>query len=99
VRDARTVYYADGIPITRFAREHILNTIHRNSWLIGHSSEGALRLIGVSEGNARLVDFGTGLESGMVPKQFHKSLREQAAGTSRPAVRAPRAPSGTKRTS
>ena len=89
VREKRTVFFADGIPITGFARERIVNTVHRKSWPIGRSSEGEMKLVAESEGNARLVDYGTGLTSLLVPKEFQKSLREQAAAISRPAPARP----------
>ena len=82
-RETRTVYFGKGIPITGFARERIVNTVHRKSWPIGRSSEGDLLLVADSETNARLIDYGTGTQSLLVPKQFQKSFREQAAATSR----------------
>ena len=82
VRDTRTVYYAEGIPITAFAREHIVNTVHRKTWLIGRSSEGEMKLIARSEGNARLIDWGSGMTSVLVPQKFQKTLRAQDAATS-----------------
>ncbi len=85
-RETRTVYFAKGIPITGFARERIVNTIHRKSWPIGRSTEGDLMLVADSETNARLVDYGTGSQSLLVPKQFQRSFREQAAASSRPAA-------------
>ncbi len=91
VRDARTVYYAAGIPITGFAREHILNTIRRKSWLIGRSSDAEMKLVAISEGNARLVDFGSGLTSVLVPKQFQRPLSEQKTAASGSATARPRA--------
>jgi len=82
-RDARREYMTPLVPITHLAREEIENSVRRKSWLIGHSQEGELRLVGLSQGQARLDDFGTGLESGMVPARFRRSLREQDAATSR----------------
>lgn len=87
VRNTRTVYMTPGVPITHFARERIEETVRHKSWLVGHSQEGSeLKLVGLSAGDARLQDFGTGLESGLVPEQFRKSFREQAAAE-RAAVR------------
>jgi hypothetical protein len=83
VRDIRTLYYSDRIPVTRLAREHIENTVRRKSWTIGHSQEGELLLVGLSEGDARLDAFGTGLESGLVPKRFHTTIRQQPAAAER----------------
>jgi len=87
VRESRTVYYAKGIPITSFARERIVNTVHRKSWPIGRSSEGELLLVATSEGNARLVDFGSGRSSLLVPKHFQKTLKEQAAAATATTAR------------
>jgi hypothetical protein len=94
VRDTRTEYYTLKVPITHLAREHIENSVRRKSWLIGHSKDAEeLRLVGLSAGDARLVDFGTGLVSGIIPERFRRSLREQDAAANRApaAARAKRA--------
>ena len=80
VRDTRWVYMTPVVPITHLAREKIENSVKHKSWLIGHSQEGTpMLLVGLSQGDARLVDYGTGLESGLVPAKFRKSFREQEA--------------------
>src|SRR5207249_1806295 len=80
VRDTRWVYMTPVVPITHLAREKIENSVKHKSWLIGHSQEGTpMLLVGLSQGDARLVDYGTGLESGLVPAKFRKSFRQQEA--------------------
>jgi hypothetical protein len=98
VRDTRTEYYTMKVPITHVAREHIENSTRRKSWLIGHSKDAEeLRLVGISKGDARLEDFGTGLVSGIVPKQLRRSLREQDAAANRAPNRASTAATKAKR--
>ncbi len=91
VRDIRTIYYTEKVPITHIARENIENTVKRKTWLIGHSKDAEdLRLVGLSTGQARLLDFGSGLESGLVPQRFRRSLRAQDAAAAAGATPAPR---------
>jgi len=91
VRDTRWVYMNPQVPITHLAREKIENSVKHKSWLIGHSQEATpMLVVGLSQGDARLVDYGTGLESGLVPAKFRKSFREQEAA-SRVATPRPKA--------
>lgn len=83
-RENRMSFMHDDIPITRVVREEVENVIARRTWEIGRSSastEMFIRDRGVGE--ARLVDFGTGLEARLVPEKLRRSFAEQRAAAGR----------------
>jgi hypothetical protein len=94
VREDRTSWYADDIPITHLVREDIETSNARKSWLTGRSGDALkMNIRDKGVGSARLIDFGHGLEARLLPKPLRRSLAEQQA-TARPA----RARSATRAT-
>ena len=91
LREDRTSWYADQVPITHLAREDIVTISSRKTWLTGRSGDAlALNTRDKGVGSARLIDFGTGAEPRILPKHLRRSLAEQQA-----AERAARAKPGT----
>jgi hypothetical protein len=88
LREDRTSWYTDEVPITHLAREDIVTTSSRKAWLVGRSGDAtplAIRDRGV--GSATLIDYGHGgLEARMVPHHLRKSLTAQRAATRAAAV-------------
>jgi hypothetical protein len=88
VRETRNIYYATDVPLTRVVREHLENSMKRRAWPIGRSSEsGELMLISGAQGDARLLEFGSGgIEPELVPKRFRRTIKEQLkpVSTSKP---------------
>ncbi len=77
VRENRTTFYTDEIPITHIAREDVENIIARRTWMIGRSADAAaLRVRERGLGVARLVDYGNGLKSRLVPEDMQITLAE-----------------------
>lgn len=84
VREDRTSYYATEIPVTHLAREEIVSSNARKSWLTGRSGDALnLYLRDRAVGNARLIDYGHGLEARLLPVNLRKSIAEQAAERAR----------------
>lgn len=82
VRENRMSWYTPEIPITHIAREDVENTIARRAWLLGRSAEGApLRLKERGTGTARLVGYGHGMASRVLPPERQKSLAQWKAET------------------
>ncbi len=78
VRENRMSYMHDDIPVTRVVREDVENIIARRTWEIGRSStstEMFIRDRGV--GVARLLDFGSGKQSRLVPAKHRMSFADQ----------------------
>jgi hypothetical protein len=88
LREDRTSWYADEVPITHLVREDIVTTSSRKSWLIGRSGEAvALNIRDRGVGTALLIEHGHGgLEARMVPEKFRKSLAAQQAAGRRAAA-------------
>ncbi len=88
LREDRTSWYTDEVPITRLAREDIVTTSSRKAWLVGRSGDGTpLSIRDRGEGSANLLDFGHGgLEARMVPHHLRKSIAAQRAATRASAV-------------
>jgi hypothetical protein len=94
LREDRTSWYTDLVPITHLAREDITTTSSRKAWLTGRSGDALnLNIRDRGTGTARLIDCGHGMEPRILPKHLRRSLAEQQAA-SRP--KAPRA-TATKR--
>jgi hypothetical protein len=80
LREDRTSWYTDVIPITHLAREDLTTTFARKAWLAGRSGDALqLNIKDRGTGTARLIDFGHGLEGRLVPKHLRRSLAEQKA--------------------
>jgi hypothetical protein len=96
--DSRTDYITHQIPITSVVREEIETTFQQRKWQIGRSEDAPpMRTLDHSLGEARLIDFGSGMKSGMLPESMQKSLktRKSAEGAAapkgtKPAASAPR---------
>lgn len=94
LREDRTSWYTDAIPITRLAREDIVTTSSRKTWLTGRSGDAlAMNIRDKGIGSARLIDFGHGAEARILPKHLRRSIAEQQA-----AERAARAKPATGKT-
>ena len=100
LREERTSFFTDEVPITHLAREDIMTLAARKAWLIGRSGDAtALTTRDRGFGSARLVDFGHGYKGRIVPVSLQRSIAEQQAAeraASRPPARR-RTASGGKR--
>lgn len=92
LREDRTSWYTNEVPITHLAREDIETTSSRKAWMVGRSGDATpmnIRDRGV--GTARLLEFGHGgLEPRLVPPSLRKSLATQrvaASGATKAATR------------
>lgn len=77
VRENRTSFYSNEIPITHIAREDVENIISRRTWMIGRSADASptkTRERGI--GMARLIDYGNGLKSRALPESMQITLAE-----------------------
>lgn len=91
LRENRTSWYTDEVPITHIAREDIENIAARKSWLVGRSAEAtALTTRDRGLGSARLLDYGHGLAARLLPEYLRHSIAEQQAAERAAAAR-PRA--------
>ncbi len=92
-RETRVTYYSTEIPVTGLARETIDRSIKRRTWAIGRSQQASpLNTMDHALGDARLVAFGEGMKSQLLPEWRQKSLKEwdaEAARARPPATRAP----------
>jgi len=96
VRENRTSFYSNEIPVSHLVREDIESINARKSWLIGRSGDAtplAIRDRGI--GTARLVDFGHNGTPRVVPERLRHTIAEQVAAER--AAAKPKAPakSGT----
>lgn len=81
VWDTRIGYTHHKIPITSLVREEIETSYQQRKWQIGRSeSAPPLRYLDRSLGEARLMDYGTGLKSRMLPEAMQKPLPGRRAG-------------------
>ena len=82
LREDRTSWYTDLVPITHLVREDITTTSARKTWLQGRSGDALqLNIRDKGEGSARLIDFGHGVEARLVPKHLRRPLAEQQAAS------------------
>lgn len=89
LREDRTSWYTDDIPITHLAREDITTTNARKTWLQGRSGDALqLNIRDRGVGSARLIDFGHGMAPRILPPHLRRSLAEQQAAARKPAARA-----------
>jgi hypothetical protein len=85
VWDLRTGYTNHKIPITSLVREEIETSYQQRKWQIGRSeSAPPLRYLDRSLGEARLMDYGEGLKSRMLPEAMQKPLPGRRAGGAQP---------------
>jgi hypothetical protein len=93
--DRRVDYLSRKIPITSVVRESIETMFQQRKWQIGRSADApALRIIDRSLGEARLIDYGSGMKSRILPPAMQKSLPGRAAAP--PAAR-PKATASAKK--
>ncbi len=86
LREDRTSWYTNDVPITHLAREDIVTTSSRKSWLIGRSGDSTpLGIRDKGIGTARLIDFGHGLEARLLPVRLRRTIAEQRAAAKAPA--------------
>ncbi len=101
LREDRTSFYTNDVPITHLAREDIETTANRRAWLIGRSGDGApLTIRDKGLGTARLIGYGSGLSGRILPDHLRFSIAEQVArsrAASRPPAATRRATAGGKR--
>lgn len=80
VRENRTSWYTDEVPITHVAREDVESIAAKKSWLVGRSGDAlTLNIRDRGLGSARLLDYGHGLEARLVPERLRRSIAEQVA--------------------
>jgi hypothetical protein len=80
LRENRTSWYTQDIPITHLAREDIESVSSGKSWLVGRSADaGTLHIRDRGLGSARLLDFGHGLSARLIPERLRHSIAEQVA--------------------
>jgi hypothetical protein len=92
-RETRVTYYSPDIPVTGLARETVDRSIKRRTWAIGRSQEASpLNTMDHALGEARLIAFGEGLKSQILPEGRQKSLQEWDAEATRARAPAPRPP-------
>jgi len=78
--DRRVDYMSHKIPITSIVRESIETKFTQRRWQIGRSTDAPpLRTIDHSGGEARLVDYGSGMKSRILPEYMNKPLPGRAA--------------------
>jgi hypothetical protein len=78
--DRRVDYMSHKIPITSIVRESIETKFTQRKWQIGRSADSPpLRTIDRSAGESRLVDYGSGMKSRILPESMQKSLPGRAA--------------------
>lgn len=104
LREDRTSFYTQEVPITHLAREDIVTTAGRKAWLIGRSGDSnPLTIRDRGQGTARLIDYGHGMSGRLIPKHLRYSIaeqlaREKAARTASARPAAPRrAAAGSRR--
>ena len=101
LREDRTSWYVDEIPITHLGREDIETSAGRKTWMLGRSGESrTLNVMDRGRGSARLIDFGHGgLEPKLLPPYLRHTIAEQAAAeraASRPKPVASKSAAGGK---
>jgi hypothetical protein len=78
--DRRVDYMSHKVPITSLVREEIETSFKQRRWQIGRSeSAPPLHIIDQSIGEARLLDYGSGMKSRILPPSMQKSLPNRAA--------------------
>lgn len=80
VRENRTSWYTNEVPITHIAREDVENIAAHKAWLVGRSGDAnPLTIKDRGFGTARLIDYGHGLEARLIPARYRKTIAEQEA--------------------
>jgi len=86
VHNERVTYLSREIPLTSLVREEIEYWFMRRTWQIGRSNEAApMRMLDKSSGQARLVDFGSGLAAAVLTPDMQKSIPARRAAAAPPA--------------
>lgn len=80
LRENRTSWYTQDVPITHLAREDIESIASRKAWLVGRSGDATtLNTRDRGLGSARLLDFGHGLAARLLPERLRHTIAEQEA--------------------
>lgn len=98
--DSRTDYITHQVPITSVVREVIETTFQQRKWQIGRSEDAPpMRYLDRSIGEARLVDYGSGMKSSMLPESMQKSLKSRKAAEGAAPPKGTKPPAGAPRKS
>jgi hypothetical protein len=93
--DRRVDYLSHKIPITSLVREEIETSFQQRKWQVGRSEDAPpLRYLDRSLGQARLVDYGSGMKSRMLTEAMQKPLPGRGSAQGTTAKPKPK-PSGT----
>jgi hypothetical protein len=96
LREQRTTYMSAQVPITHIVREDIDQSFTRKAWKVGHSKDATpTMLLDRTLGSAQLIEYGTGLQSRLLPPSMRRSIAETRAAERKPTPK-PR-PAGAKR--
>jgi len=88
LREVRTTFLANQIPITHIVREDIETSMTRKAWLAGHSQTARTVTMDRSKGSAELVDFGSDNKARLVPESLRKAIvRGREETPEKPATR------------
>lgn len=87
-RESRVRWSSRSVPITHMAREETRDTQGRRAWKVGYSNDALpMNVKETSFTVARVVGFGHGLVSRLLPKERATSFAQQAARAGKPAPR------------
>jgi hypothetical protein len=97
LRETRTVFMNDAIPITHIVREDIEQVFTRRAWMVGYSKQATPTVtLDRTRGTAELVGFGTsGQTARVIPANHRKSLDEQRAEAAKATKAAPKSATKT----
>lgn len=96
--DKRVDYMSNKIPITSLVREQMETSFQQRKWQIGRSGDAPpMRYIDRSVGEARLVDYGSGLKSHVLTEAMQKSLDRGSAQKTAPASKPKPKPGAAKK--
>jgi hypothetical protein len=90
LRESRTQYYVDEVPITRLVRRDFEDSQLRRAWLIGKSGDTPMVIPEQVLGSCTLIEMGRGRKSKLIPEAFQRPLSEQKAPVVTPAKRVAR---------
>lgn len=77
LREDRTVWRTEKVPITSIAVEEIENVVARRTWLRGRSTEAPMNIRDRALGAAEVLEWGSDYESVMIPERLQRPLSEQ----------------------
>jgi hypothetical protein len=96
--DRKVDYMSLKVPITSLVREDIENSFQQRKWQIGRSADAPpMRYIQRSVGEARLVDYGSGMKSKVLTEAMQKSLGRGSAQKTAPGSKPKPKPGAAKK--